>query len=60
MTEVNMSIFIVSVLLFPILAVSSIILFAVTFLKIGLQTALGIFTKKGYVEIPEISLKILD
>jgi Na+/phosphate symporter len=53
-------VFIISILLFPFLLVLSILLFAVTFLKIGLQTALGIFTKDGIVEIPEISLKILD
>lgn len=55
-----MFVFITSVLIFPFLAVLSILLFAVTFLKIGLQTILGIFTKDGLVEIPEISLKILD
>ena len=55
-----MFVFITSVLLFPILAVLSIFIFAILFLKIGVQTALGIFTNKGYVEIPEISLKILD
>jgi Na+/phosphate symporter len=60
MTEVNMLVFITSILVFPFLVVLSILLFAVTFLKVGLQTALGIFTKDGLVEIPEISLKILD
>jgi len=55
-----MLVFITSILVFPFLVVLSILLFAVTFLKVGLQTALGIFTKDGLVEIPEISLKILD
>jgi hypothetical protein len=55
-----MFVFITSILIFPFLLVLSILIFAVTFCKVGLQTVLGIFTKEGFIEIPKISLKILD
>jgi hypothetical protein len=55
-----MFVLITFIIIFPFLVVLSILIFAITFCKVGLQSALGIFTKEGFVEIPEISFKILD
>lgn len=51
---------IISILLFPLLAILSLIIFSLTFLKVGFQTALGILTGREAIDIPEVSLKILD